>query len=220
MSSRDDQVCPQERFGSRRLGRGAFSDAVCTAIRNAPELSACWSRLGIRLRSSDGPESHPEAELAARKFLFDLAIKSDFLFWAATRVAPRAMRLVMLATPPEDIAHVSVEEGARAARVLEHTQPLSSRRLGLLSDAAVTLFLPRYEFGADYRTHAGSGYGGGSARNRGRRPLHSRAHSGRPLDELTQPGHRPFAHGCRDFRLRPSSPRQHNPGGSTPSERI
>jgi hypothetical protein len=119
---------PQERFGSRRLGRDAFSDAVCTAPSGTRQSSRPagpgWVSDSDRATAR---RAIPKQNSPARKFLFDLAIKSDFLFWAATRVAPRAMRLVMLATPPEDIAHASVEEGARATRVLEQMQSPSAR---------------------------------------------------------------------------------------------
>jgi len=47
-----------------------------------------------------------------------------------------------LATPAEDIEKASVDERARAPRMLQDLQPISSRRLGLLNDAAITPFLP------------------------------------------------------------------------------
>jgi pimeloyl-ACP methyl ester carboxylesterase len=87
----------------------------------------------------------PKQTSAAPEFLFDAAVKSDFLFWAATRIAPETMASIMLATPPEDIHGASNDEQARAARVLEHLQPVSLRRPGLLNDAAITPCVPRYD---------------------------------------------------------------------------
>jgi pimeloyl-ACP methyl ester carboxylesterase len=87
----------------------------------------------------------PKQTSAAPEVLFDAALKSDFLFWAATRIAPQTMTSIMLATLPEDIQNASNDEQARAARVLEHLQPVSLRRPGLLNDAAITPFVPRYE---------------------------------------------------------------------------
>jgi pimeloyl-ACP methyl ester carboxylesterase len=77
-------------------------------------------------------------------FLFDTALRSDFLFWAATRLAPRTMTRAILATPPEIVAAANAEERVRVAEVLEHILPVSPRRLGLLNDGAVTSTLERY----------------------------------------------------------------------------
>ncbi|HTT38864.1 MAG TPA: alpha/beta hydrolase [Burkholderiales bacterium] len=78
-------------------------------------------------------------------FLFDTALRSDFLFWAAIRVARPTVIRSILATPPEVVQNASPDEQARVALVLNHILPVSSRRLGLLNDAAVTSSLPRYD---------------------------------------------------------------------------
>jgi pimeloyl-ACP methyl ester carboxylesterase len=82
---------------------------------------------------------------AGTGFLFDSVLRSDFLFWAATRLARDTMTRAILATPPEIVKEASVDERARVAGVLEHILPVSSRRLGLLNDAAVISKLGRYE---------------------------------------------------------------------------
>jgi len=82
---------------------------------------------------------------AGTRLLFDTALRSDFLFWATTRLARRTVIRAILATPPALVERASAEEQARVARVLEHILPVSPRRLGLLNDATVTSTLPRYE---------------------------------------------------------------------------
>src|SRR5262249_50367390 len=82
---------------------------------------------------------------AGTEFLFDTALKSDFIFWAATRLAPSAVTRAILATPPAVVENASADEQARIGKVLERILPVSSRRLGLLNDAAVTSSLQRYE---------------------------------------------------------------------------
>lgn len=82
---------------------------------------------------------------AGTKFLFDTALKSDFLFWAATRLARSTVIRAILATPPVVVENASADEQARVGKVLEHILPVSPRRLGLLNDAAITSALPRYE---------------------------------------------------------------------------
>lgn len=79
------------------------------------------------------------------RFLFDTALKSDFLFWAASRLAPRTMVRAILATPPDVVAAADADEQARVASVLDGILPVSTRRLGLLNDAVVTSTLERYE---------------------------------------------------------------------------
>jgi pimeloyl-ACP methyl ester carboxylesterase len=78
-------------------------------------------------------------------FLFDTALRSDFLFWAAIRLAPRAMIGSILATPPEVVDKADAGEQARVAQVLDHILPVTPRRAGLVNDAAVVPALPRYE---------------------------------------------------------------------------
>jgi 2-hydroxy-6-oxonona-2,4-dienedioate hydrolase len=79
------------------------------------------------------------------EFLFNTALKSDFLFWAAPRLARQTVIRAILATPPAVVESASADERARIARMLDHILPVSPRRLGLLNDAAVTSSLPRYE---------------------------------------------------------------------------
>jgi pimeloyl-ACP methyl ester carboxylesterase len=87
----------------------------------------------------------PEQASAGTQFLFDTALKSDFLLWAAFRLAPRAMWRAFLATSPEVIERASAADRASVARVLDHLLPFSQRLDGLRNDAAITPFLPRYE---------------------------------------------------------------------------
>lgn len=78
------------------------------------------------------------------EFLSNTALRSDFLFWAATRVVRDTVIRSILATPPEVVKHASPDEQARIQRTLELILPVSRRRLGLLNDAAITSTLPRY----------------------------------------------------------------------------
>ncbi|MCI0695096.1 alpha/beta hydrolase [candidate division KSB1 bacterium] len=82
---------------------------------------------------------------AGTAFLFDTALKSDFLFWAAIRLARTTLIRAILATPPAVVESANADEQARVAQVLDHILPISPRRLGLLNDAAVTSSLQRYE---------------------------------------------------------------------------
>ena len=78
-------------------------------------------------------------------FLFDTALRSDFLFWVAPRISRPTVTRAILATPPAVLNNASAAEQSRVATMLEHILPVSARRLGMLNDAAVTSSLQRYE---------------------------------------------------------------------------
>jgi pimeloyl-ACP methyl ester carboxylesterase len=78
-------------------------------------------------------------------FLFDTALKSDFLFWAILKFARATAIRSILGTPPALVGKASADERARADEVLSHILPVAPRRPGLINDAAVTSTLPRYE---------------------------------------------------------------------------
>ena len=78
-------------------------------------------------------------------FLFDTALKSDFLFWVAMKLARQTVIRAILATPPAVLESAPADEQARVAQVLDHVLPISSRRLGLENDGAIVSSLPRYE---------------------------------------------------------------------------
>jgi len=78
------------------------------------------------------------------EFLFDTALRSDFLLWAAIRLAPGSITRTILATDPVLVANASREEQARTAQMMERILPVSSRRQGLLNDAKVIASLERY----------------------------------------------------------------------------
>ena len=79
------------------------------------------------------------------RVLFDTALRSDFLFWIAPRIARGAVLRGIVATPPAVVDAAASDEQARVERLIEHILPVSPRRLGLLNDAEVTSTLRRYE---------------------------------------------------------------------------
>lgn len=87
----------------------------------------------------------PERASKETRFLFDTALRSDFLFWAVRQVARRTMTRGILATPLPVLDHASAAERERLAGVLDRILPVSRRRLGLLNDAAIVSSLPRYD---------------------------------------------------------------------------
>ena len=74
---------------------------------------------------------------AATEFIFDTALRSDLLFWAATRFARDTMIASVLATPPAQVHAASEAEQRRVDELLDQILPVSARRLGLLNDARI-----------------------------------------------------------------------------------
>lgn len=87
----------------------------------------------------------PMVTPAGTQFLFDTALRSDFLFWAAIRFARPTVTRAILATPPQVVELAGTDEQERVNQMLQHILPVSPRRLGLVNDAAVTSSLPRYD---------------------------------------------------------------------------
>ena len=79
------------------------------------------------------------------EFLFNSALGSDFLFWAATKVARPTLIRAILGTPTADVDKASPEERARVELLLDHIMPVRPRRDGLVNDGAVVSSLPRYD---------------------------------------------------------------------------
>lgn len=78
-------------------------------------------------------------------FLSYTALRSDFLFWAAVRLARDTLIRSILATPPELVKQASAEEQARVQTIIDLVLPVRPRRAGVLNDAAVCSQLPRYD---------------------------------------------------------------------------
>jgi 2-hydroxy-6-oxonona-2,4-dienedioate hydrolase len=92
------------------------------------------------------PGSAPPLQApAGAELLLDIVLRSDFLFWAAIRLARSTVIRASLATPPAVVESASADERARMGKALEHILLVSPRRLGLLNDAAVTTSLQRFE---------------------------------------------------------------------------
>jgi 2-hydroxy-6-oxonona-2,4-dienedioate hydrolase len=91
------------------------------------------------------PAGEPQESPALLQFLFNTVLKSDFLFWLATKTMRETMIKTILATPPEVVEEASVDERARVDEMLRTILPVSQRQQGLQNDAAVVSSLPRYE---------------------------------------------------------------------------
>jgi pimeloyl-ACP methyl ester carboxylesterase len=131
-----------ERTAVIGVSAGAPS-ALQLAIRHPDRCSALVLLVpAVYVPRPDGAPSVTTSR--GTRVLFDSALRSNFLYWAATRLAPETLMRAILATPPDVVAEASPAERARILKVMELAFPVSRRRLGLLNDARVTSALRRY----------------------------------------------------------------------------
>jgi 2-hydroxy-6-oxonona-2,4-dienedioate hydrolase len=93
-------------------------------------------------RESNAPSLNAPA---VTQFLFDTALRFDFIYWSATQVARSALVRGLLATPYEVVERAETSERARVVEIVDRIMPISPRRLGLVNDGRVVSSLPRYE---------------------------------------------------------------------------
>lgn len=81
--------------------------------------------------------------------LFTLVVKttlhSDFLFWAAMKLARNTLLKTILGTPVEDFRAAPREEQARSLQIMWNILPVSQRERGIWNDATIGRSLPRYD---------------------------------------------------------------------------
>ncbi|MGC2519164.1 MAG: alpha/beta hydrolase [Burkholderiales bacterium] len=144
----DAYACLLDALGIRRAAIvGASAGAPSSmqfALRHPERCSALVLLVPVAYVPRPGG-APPIRTPPGTAFLFDTALRSDFLFWAATRLSRQTAIRAMLATPPAVVETAAPDEQAFVAQVLDHILPVSPRREGLVNDAAVIFSLPRYE---------------------------------------------------------------------------
>ncbi len=144
----DAHACLLDALGIRRaaiVGASAGAPSAIQFVLRHPDRSNALV-LPVPAIYAPRPGGAPPVKTpAGTRFLFETALKSDFLFWAAIRFARPLVTRAILATPPEVVKNADAAEQARVAKMLKQILPVSTRRAGLLNDAAVTSTLPRYE---------------------------------------------------------------------------
>jgi 2-hydroxy-6-oxonona-2,4-dienedioate hydrolase len=145
----DAHACLLDALGVARaaiVGVSAGGPSVVQLALRHPERTRALLLLVPAVYAPPRPDrASPARASHTMMLLFDTALRSDFLFWAASQVAHDAFVRSILGTPPDLVAHAPADEQARIERVLDHILPVSSRRVGLLNDARVVSSLPRYD---------------------------------------------------------------------------
>jgi pimeloyl-ACP methyl ester carboxylesterase len=144
----DAHACLLDALGIRQAAVIGASAGAPSAMQFALRHPDRCSALVLLVPAAYVPRpggAPPMRTPAWTEFLFETALRSDFLFWLAPRISRSTVMRAILATPPAVVEDASAPEQARVAEMLEQILPVSPRRLGLLNDAAVTSSLQRYE---------------------------------------------------------------------------
>ena len=114
------------------------------AIRHPDKCAAMILLVPLAWKPEDVTSSAPKISPWQQKILTSL-VGSDFVFWAAIKLAPDAIMSKVLATPIEDFAAASESEKARIITMRDHILPVSRRIKGLMSDSVLGASLQRYD---------------------------------------------------------------------------
>jgi pimeloyl-ACP methyl ester carboxylesterase len=143
----DAHACLLDALNLERVavvgGSAGAPSALQFALRHPQRTTALALVVPVAYLPRPGNEP-PVRPSRALLLLFDTALRWDFLYWAAIRLAPDTVLRAVMATPPEQVAASDISEQARLYGALEQGLPVSARRAGLLNDGAVLTTLPRY----------------------------------------------------------------------------
>ncbi len=117
-------------------GSAGAPSALQMAIRHPDRVSALVLLVPLTYKPATQAASAPPLAPWVEATMMRL-IGSDFLFWSALHLARDQVIKVVLATPPELLAHASPQERARIDAMLVNILPVSLRAEGLRSDTAV-----------------------------------------------------------------------------------
>jgi pimeloyl-ACP methyl ester carboxylesterase len=143
----DAHACLLDALGiERAIGIIGVSAGAPSSMQFALRHPERIDHLVLLVPLSYAPRSPEESTApAGTPVVFETALKSDFLFWLATKTMQRTLVKTILATPPETFDRAPPAERARALTMLDRILPVSPRRQGLLNDAAVGSTIQRYD---------------------------------------------------------------------------
>ena len=145
MAQADAHVCLLDVLKLGRVavigGSAGAPSAMQICLRHPERCSALVLLFPIAFAPGSAQSKPP----ALFRYVIKMTLHSDFLFWAATKVARDTLIKTILATPPKDFRNASAEEQARALQVMQHILPISEREKGIWNDATISPSLPRYD---------------------------------------------------------------------------
>ena len=141
----DAHVCLLDALGIDQAavmgGSAGAPSALQMAIRHPDRVTALVLLVPLAHKPPTLADSAPPLPPWVENTMMQL-LGSDFLLWAATRVARKQLVKTVLATPPELLASASPQERARVDAMIDHILPVSARAEGLRADTAASKQLP------------------------------------------------------------------------------
>ena len=144
----DAYVCLLDALGLQRvavLGGSAGAPSAIAFCRRHAERCSALILLVPAIFVSRGTALTPKPSKSAQ-LVIRTTLRSDFVFWLASHVAPDTMIESILATPIEDFNKASAAEQQRVLNILRDILPVSPRASGLWTDATITTAPARYDF--------------------------------------------------------------------------
>ena len=142
----DAHACLLDALQVRRVAVVGVSAGAPSAmqfcLRHAERCAAMV--LLVPLTWSDRPATVGRLS-RTQEFVIDHTLKSDFVFWAATRLFRGTMVESILGTPLDDVTSASPADRRRTYAMLDLIQPISLREEGLRNEGVVGESLRRYE---------------------------------------------------------------------------
>jgi pimeloyl-ACP methyl ester carboxylesterase len=144
----DAHACLLDELGVGRAAVMGASAGAPSAMQFALRHPDRTSALVLLVPAAYAPRAGgapPVKTPSGGSLFFETALRSDFLFWAAIRLARPLVTRAILGTPPEVVKNADAAEQARVAEVLEQILPVTARREGLINEEAIIPILPRYD---------------------------------------------------------------------------
>lgn len=135
-----------DRLGIERLAVAGGSAGALAAVQFALRHPERTSALVLIVPAANVRGADPVKMSAAEEFMVRRLARSDFLFWAASRVARDRMIGTLLATDPRLVRAAPAAERRRAHRILEEIMPVSRRWRGMLNDGKLAGDRARVDF--------------------------------------------------------------------------
>lgn len=143
----DAHACLLDVLGLKRVAVFGVSAGAPSSLQFSLRHPKRISALVLLVPATYVPRAGGEASVSVPnglKFVMDMAMRSDFLFWTGTRFTRAGMIRTILGTPLSVVENASPPEQARLGMLLDHVLPISQRRLGLLNEAAILPSIQRY----------------------------------------------------------------------------
>lgn len=144
----DAHACLLDALGLKQVavigGSAGAPSAMQLCLRHPERCSALVLLFPMTFepRPAGADPAKPPALLL---FVMKTTLRSDFVFWTATKLARDTLLETLLATPVADFQNSSPEEQARALRIMRHILPISEREKGTWNDSTISPMLPRFD---------------------------------------------------------------------------